>query len=88
MVTEEKFTKETLRGALKKLFACLEYDQLLWGIPDDQVNLDASREEVIDTVTDIYTEKLYPVIIPRFAEIPCAVGVRRVSAGGGAVGRR
>lgn len=74
MVNKENFTKETLRGALKKLFACLEYDQLLWGIPDDQVDLDASREEVIDTVTEIYTEKLYPVIIPKFAEIPCMTG--------------
>ena len=69
-MSEEIITKEALKEALKKIFSCLEYDQLLWPLTGDEVNFEKPFEEVLDIVTDMYTEKLYPVIVDKFEEVP------------------
>ena len=69
MISTADYTKEDLRTALKKLFSCLEFDQLIWGIPDHyDLCMDADEEEVVNVVADHYTEKLYPAILDAFDE--------------------
>ncbi len=69
MVSAEAYTRDDLKSALKKLFSCMDFDQILWGFPDeDEVDMDAECDVIVDELSELYTEKLYPEILDAFDE--------------------